>query len=51
MTAVSTGVFSSDLVNREPGPLNHSRWRTTASRDISYVRDASLWSNVVYNKM
>ena len=32
MTAVSTGVFSSDLANMEPGPLNHSRWLTTANR-------------------
>lgn len=32
MKAVSTGVFSSDLSNMEPGPLNHSRWLTTANR-------------------
>ncbi|KAL4712991.1 hypothetical protein ACJJTC_012061 [Scirpophaga incertulas] len=32
MTAVRTGVCSSDLANMEPGPLNHSRWLTTANR-------------------
>ncbi|GBP48612.1 hypothetical protein EVAR_27998_1 [Eumeta japonica] len=32
MTAVSTGVCSSDLANMEPGPLNHSKWLTTANR-------------------
>ncbi|CAG9792722.1 unnamed protein product [Diatraea saccharalis] len=32
MTAVSTGIFSSDLANMEPGLLNHSRWLTTANR-------------------
>lgn len=32
MTAISTGIFPSDLANMEPGPLNHSRWLTTANR-------------------
>lgn len=32
MNAISTGIFPSDLANREPGPLNHSRWLTTANR-------------------
>lgn len=32
MTAISTGAFSSDLANMIPGPLNHSRWLTTANR-------------------
>ena len=32
MTAISTGVFSSDLANMEPGLLNHSRWLTAANR-------------------
>jgi hypothetical protein len=31
MTAISTGIFSSDLANKDPGPLNHSRWVTTAN--------------------
>lgn len=32
MTAISTGNFSTDLANITPGPLNHSRWLTTANR-------------------
>ncbi|CAG5000463.1 unnamed protein product [Parnassius apollo] len=32
MNAISTGVFTSDLANIEPGPLSHSRWLTTANR-------------------
>lgn len=32
MTAISTGIFSPDLANITPGPLNHSRWLTTANR-------------------
>ena len=35
MTAISTGIFSSDLSNRDPGPVNHSRWITTANRILS----------------
>ncbi|XP_060801595.1 uncharacterized protein LOC132902031 [Amyelois transitella] len=32
MTAISTGSFSLNLANIAPGPLNHSRWLTTANR-------------------
>lgn len=32
MTAISTGVVSSDLANIKPGSLNHSRWLTAANR-------------------
>lgn len=35
MTAVSTGHCSSDLANRSPGPLNHSRWLTAANTILS----------------
>lgn len=48
MTAISTGIFSSKLANIEPGPLNHSRWLTTANRILRlYATKTDPEENIV----
>lgn len=48
MIAISTGIFPSDLANINPGPLNHSRWLTTAIRVLRlYVTKTEPGENLV----
>lgn len=44
---IKSGIFPSDLSNRDPGPLNLSRWLTTANRILRlYVSTAKPSANL-----
>lgn len=46
-SAISKNSFSADLINRNPGKMNHSRWLTTANRILRlYVATVRPSSNL-----